>query len=107
MHGGDRAASSRGSGMRSGNAGANVGKAEWCEHVDTNAGMGGVFGPPDTGFPPTGILAEGTMNTPGWTYAEVDPAAIARVRADGNVLGRTHWAEQDGRDTYVTAERLR
>lgn len=84
-----------------------VGKAEWCEHVDTNAGMGGVFGPPDTGFPPTGILAEGTMNTPGWTYAEVDPAAIARVRADGNVLGRTHWAEQDGRDTYVTAERLR
>lgn len=84
-----------------------VGEAPWCPHVDANTGMGGVFGPPDTGFPQTGILAEGQMNQPGWTYAEVDPGAIAHVRADGGVLGRAHWTEQDGRDTFVTAERLR
>ena len=46
-------------------------------------GMGGIFGPPDTGFPKTGVLAEGGLNRPGWTYAELDPAAIAHVRADG------------------------
>jgi predicted amidohydrolase len=84
-----------------------VGEAPWCPHVDASIGMGGVFGPPDTGFPQTGVISEGTLGQPGWTYAEVDPAAIAHVRADGGVLGRTHWAEQDGRDTFVTAERLR
>ncbi|WP_149755553.1 carbon-nitrogen hydrolase family protein [Roseivivax sediminis] len=71
-----------------------VGAAEWSEAVDTNCGTGGVFGPPDTGFPPTGVLAEGVLDAPGWTYAEVDLARIAAVRADGVVLNRAHWDEQ-------------
>lgn len=83
-----------------------VGVAAWNEVADVTTGMGGIFGPPDVGFPETGVLAEGTLNVPGWTYAEVDPAAIAHVRADGRVLNRTHWAEQSGRDTSVTVETL-
>ena len=75
-----------------------VGRAEWNEAVETNTGRGGVFCPPDTGFPMTGILAEGVMDAPGWTYAEVDLAKIAHVRADGIVLNRSHWDEQSGRD---------
>jgi predicted amidohydrolase len=46
------------------------------------------------GFPATGVIAEGQMNAPGWTYAQVDLAATAHVRADGTVLNRRHWAEQ-------------
>lgn len=83
-----------------------VGPAEWNQVADMNTGMGGIFGPPDVGFPETGVLAEGTLNTPGWTYAEVDLNAIAHVRADGRVLNRTHWGEQSGRDKTVTPERL-
>ena len=75
-----------------------VGEAPWSEAVDVSTGCGGVFGPPDTGFPETGVIALGTLNAPGWTYAEVDTAAIAHVREDGTVLGRTHWLEQFGRD---------
>ncbi|GFE50495.1 amidohydrolase [Roseobacter cerasinus] len=75
-----------------------VGAAPWSEAVDISTGAGGVFGPPDTGFPESGVLAEGILNAPGWTYAEVDLAAIAHVRADGIVLGRSHWPEQIGRD---------
>ncbi|APZ51391.1 carbon-nitrogen hydrolase family protein [Salipiger abyssi] len=75
-----------------------VGDCDWSEAVDTNCGMGGIFGPPDTGFPATGVLAEGAMNRPGWTYAELDLDAVARVRKDGVVLNRTHWDEQAGRD---------
>ncbi len=75
-----------------------VGVADWNEAVDTNTGRGGVFCPPDTGFPGTGVLAEGVMDAPGWTYAEVDLAKIAHVRADGVVLNRSHWDEQPGRD---------
>ncbi len=79
-----------------------VGNNDWSEAVDMNTGTGGVFGPPDIGFPPTGVLAEGMLNQPGWTYADIDPGAIANVRADGHVLNRTHWAEQDARVNSVT-----
>ncbi len=83
-----------------------VGGNEWSEAVDMNTGMGGVFGPPDIGFPPTGVLAEGTLNTAGWTYAEADLSTIANVRADGWVLNRTHWTEQDARVDSVTISPL-
>ena len=71
-----------------------VGEAAWCPAVDENTGMGGIFGPPDTGFPPTGVIAEGVLNKPGWTFAEIRPAAVAAVRVDGVVLNRAHWTEQ-------------
>lgn len=79
-----------------------VGDFEWSEAVDRNVGMGGIFGPPDKGFPPNGVLAEGSLNQPGWTYAEIDPSLIAEVRADGHVLNRTHWNEQTPRADSVT-----
>ena len=75
--------------------------------VQSSAGAGGVFGPPDRGFPPTGVIAEGVLNQPGWTYATVDMAAVAQVRADGVVLNRTHWADQAGRDAAPEPQRLR
>lgn len=71
-----------------------VGSCDWSYAVDENTGMGGVFGPPDMGFPATGILAEGRLNAPGWTFADVDLAQVAKVRANGVVLNRRHWEEQ-------------
>ncbi len=84
-----------------------VGAAPWSEAVDVSTGAGGVFGPPDTGFPPSGVLAEGVLDEPGWTCAEIDLAAIAHVRADGVVLGRAHWPEQIGRETPAPIVRMR
>ncbi|MGX9356710.1 carbon-nitrogen hydrolase family protein [Roseobacteraceae bacterium S113] len=84
-----------------------VGNCDWSEAVDRNTGAGGVFCPPDVGFPGTGILAEGDLNAPGWTYADVDLAAISHVRREGAVAGRAHWPEQDGRDGEVTIVSLR
>jgi len=84
-----------------------VGAAGWSPAVDTNTGMGGIFGPPDTGFPATGVIAEGTLNIPGWTVAEMDLGAVAHVRTDGVVLNRRHWDDQAGRDGAITVERLR
>jgi len=75
-----------------------VGGVDWSDVFASCVGAGGVFCPPDTGFPPTGVLAAGEINVPGWTYADVDLEAIAHVRADGVVLNRTHWEEQYGRD---------
>lgn len=84
-----------------------VGRAAWSDAVDICTGAGGVFGPPDTGFPSTGVLAEGTLETPGWTFAEVDLTAIGHVRTHGVVANRSHWDEQNGRFNSVTKSNLR
>ncbi|MEO0360186.1 MAG: carbon-nitrogen hydrolase family protein [Pseudomonadota bacterium] len=73
-----------------------VGEAAWSPAVDVNYGRAGVFGPPDRGFPPSGVLAEGPLNEPGWTVAEVDLEAIRNVRRDGETLNLRHWEEQLG-----------
>ena len=78
------------------------GTTGWSEAVGVTTGMGGIFSPPDVGFPQTGVIAEGQMNTPGWTYGEADLDAIANVRADGRVLNRHHWGEQEPRHQEVT-----
>jgi len=75
-----------------------VGEADWSQALGTSVGAGGIFCPPDTGFPSTGVLAAGEISQPGWTYAQIDLSAIAHVRRDGVVLNRAHWADQAGRD---------
>jgi predicted amidohydrolase len=84
-----------------------IGVAPWSEAVDISTGAGGIFGPPDDGFPGSGVLAEGNIDWASWTYADVDLDAIANVRRDGTVLNRTHWAEQDQRIQSVTQQQLR
>lgn len=84
-----------------------VGPAAWNEAVENNTGMGGIFCPPDNGFPSTGVIAEGTMNTPGWTIGEVDLATIAAVRKEGHVRNRSHWEEQLPRAGAVINRALR
>ncbi|WP_439562176.1 carbon-nitrogen hydrolase family protein [Roseinatronobacter sp.] len=74
-----------------------VGPAPWCPAVDMNTGAAAIYGPPDLGFPETGIVAQTALNTPGWTCAEIDPDTIARVRRDGAVLNHAHWNEQKNR----------
>jgi predicted amidohydrolase len=71
-----------------------VGLCDFCPAVDENIGAASIYGPPDRGFPPTGILAEGGMNSPGWTIADVSLEAIREVRRDGGVLNHAHWPEQ-------------
>ena len=82
-----------------------VGEAPWCYGMEENTGSASVYGPPDRGFPQTGILAEGTLGKPGWVYADVSRAAIAEVRADGGVLNLAHWPEQEAQLSRVTVHR--
>lgn len=79
-----------------------VGAAEWCPAVDHNIGAAAIYGPPDRGFPETGILAEGAVGAPGWVVAEVSLEAIRAVRAEGGVLNFAHWPEQEPRLRQVT-----
>lgn len=71
-----------------------VGFCDFCLAVDENVGAAAIYGPPDRGFPETGILAEGAVNHPGWVLAEASLEAVRQVRASGNVLNHLHWNEQ-------------
>jgi predicted amidohydrolase len=74
-----------------------VGLCDFCPAVDENIGAAAIYGPPDRGFPPTGVLGQTKMNVPGWAYADISRDQIAEVRRDGGVLNTTHWAEQTDR----------
>jgi predicted amidohydrolase len=80
-----------------------VGPAPWSPAVDENTGAAAIYGPPDLGFPPTGVLAEGTLNEPGWVMAEVELAAVARVRREGAVFNHAHWPESVDRSKVAEA----
>ena len=53
--------------------------------LDENHGYAAVFGPVDRGFAQDGVVARGVFDQPGWVFADLDPAAIDGVRADGAV----------------------
>ncbi len=74
-----------------------VGSAPWCAGVEENRGAAAIYGPPDAGWPDSGILAETEPDVPGWAVAEIDRERIARTRAEGVVLGFRHWPEQQER----------
>ncbi len=78
-----------------------VGPAKWCPGVDQSVGAAAIYGPPDIGFPPTGIIAEGGLNQPGWVFADIDRGAIAHVRQQGAVFNHAHWPESAARAAQI------
>jgi predicted amidohydrolase len=68
-----------------------VGDAPWSATLDRNRGFAGVFGPCDRGFPEDGVIARGQMDAPGLVFAELDPALLEVVRADGGVRNHRDW----------------
>lgn len=71
-----------------------TGTAGWSEAVDVNHGAAGIFAPPDRGLPDDGVVRLGGFDQPGWVIADLDRAALHRVRQDGQVLPLRHWHEQ-------------
>jgi len=71
--------------------------------VYENIGAAAIYGPPDLGFPATGIIAEGAMNQAGWVFADIERDAIAKVRREGSVLNHAHWPESANRAAEITS----
>ena len=68
-----------------------VGLAPWSPAVDDNRGAAAIYAPPDRGFPDDGVVAIGALDAAALVIADLDLAAIDRVRADGQVLGHRDW----------------
>ena len=68
-----------------------VGEAPFLATLDVNRGYAAVFGPIDRGFAEDGIIARSHMDSAGWLYANLDPAAIQTVRQHGAVLNHRDY----------------
>lgn len=73
-----------------------VGDAPWCLTVDHNEGIGGIYVPAEASVSDTGILAEGRLSTPGWVFADIDLAALKKLRATGEMRNASDWRLQPG-----------
>ena len=71
-----------------------VGTAPWSEAVDINVGAGAIYTPVDKGFPDNGILSIGDFNAVQWVYADINLAACATVRENGQVFNYRDWPLQ-------------
>lgn len=65
---------------------ATVGNADWSDALDINIGAAALYAPPDGGFPDTGVVTIGELNTPRWVFGDIDHCKIDSVRANGCVL---------------------
>jgi predicted amidohydrolase len=68
-----------------------VGDAPWSLALDHNRGSAAVFGPVDYGFASDGVIAQGTLDAPGWVFADLDVESLARVREAGQVTNHADW----------------
>lgn len=84
-----------------------VGLAPWAPAVDENHGAAAIYAPPDRGFPDDGVVAIGQLDRPGWVFADLDLAALAAVRADGQVLNHRDWDDPAHLAAGVTRTTLR
>ena len=71
-----------------------LGTADWLAAATRNTGIAAVYGPPDIGFPETGVIAEGKLNSPGWVFADVQLDTVRKVRAEGTVRLFADWPSQ-------------
>jgi predicted amidohydrolase len=73
-----------------------VGTAPWSAAVDVNTGAAGIFIPPDVSGAPTGVIAQGVRDEPGWVAGDIDVGTLRRLRATGEMHNRADWAHQPG-----------
>jgi predicted amidohydrolase len=73
-----------------------VGEALWSPAVDRNAGAAGIFVPSEHALSETGVIAEGTLDAPGWVTGTIDFDALAALRKGGEMRNRADWVLQPG-----------
>jgi predicted amidohydrolase len=81
-----------------------VGNAPWSGAIDENRGYAAVYGPPDHGFPESGVLRRGELDAPGLVFADIDLARVQKVRREGGVLNHRDWPDKIPPCPIVTLE---
>jgi predicted amidohydrolase len=73
-----------------------IGSAPWSAAIDVNTGAAGLFVPSEHGVSDTGVIAEGTVDQPGWVVGTFDLAGLRRLRTSGEMRNFADWEGQVG-----------
>lgn len=68
-----------------------VGNADWLPAIDRCVGFAGIYAPPDLGPHENGVVAQGRADEVGWVYADLDLAAIDRIRGKSVIANVAEW----------------
>lgn len=69
-----------------------IGDASWSGVIGMTAGAAGIYGPPDLGPNVNGVIAQGSHGSPMWIYADLDLAAVDRIRhGSGAIANAAEW----------------
>jgi predicted amidohydrolase len=69
-----------------------IGQAPWSGTLGASVGSAGIYGPPDLGLNPNGVIAQGRCDTPQWVFADLDLKALDRIRSGGGaVANEDEW----------------
>lgn len=68
-----------------------VGNADWLAAIDRCVGFAGIYAPPDLGPRENGVIAQGKADEVGWVYADLDLAAVDRIRGNKVIANATEW----------------
>jgi predicted amidohydrolase len=71
-----------------------LGSAPWSEVICNPVGSAGAYAPPDLGARENGVIVQGPLNMPQWVYADLDLAAIQRIRGDRVIANQDEWLIQ-------------
>jgi predicted amidohydrolase len=71
-----------------------VGSVAWSQSVGRNVGLGGIFTVPDLGPNSDGVVALGSVDFDGWVSADLDIAAVRRIRLANHPNDRSNWQSQ-------------
>jgi predicted amidohydrolase len=80
---------------------ATVGDAPWSIPLEHNTGAAGAYGPVEQSLFPDGVVAQGALDASGWLYADLDLAALARARSEGQVHNHQDWSSPGHLETTV------
>jgi predicted amidohydrolase len=69
-----------------------IGNADWLVALDRCVGFAAIYAPPDLGPRENGVVAQGQGEEPGWVYADLDLAAIDRIRGSSAIANMGEWA---------------
>lgn len=83
-----------------------IGDALWSPAIDHNAGAAGIYVPAEQGVSDTGIIAEGTLNKPGWVVGEVDLQRLKALRSSGEMRNFQDWDLQPGAEKSVLTDTI-
>jgi predicted amidohydrolase len=80
-----------------------IGNAQWSGVIGQAIGLASVYSPPDLGPNVNGVIAQATGESPQWLFADLDLAAVERIRRSTSIIANADQWNSHLRFSKATA----